>query len=144
MSILKQQVSSSSIFVSFFIVMIYIFSVNIKLIHFLLWTKGSHQSSNFYTFECSGENLPNSSCHFPNASQLFFKFCITLQCHERKLLCTFLAQTIYTLLKRSTLKLKFLRLPSALVKIRRTLHVNFEMASQFLLKFCIIFHCHDT
>ena len=34
--------------------------------HFLLWTKWSHESTNFDTFKCSDENLPNSSCHFPN------------------------------------------------------------------------------
>ena len=49
---------------SFFIVMTHDSSVNFKLINFLLWTKGSHQSPNFDTFECSGENLPNSSCQF--------------------------------------------------------------------------------
>ena len=66
MSILKRQVSSSSIFVSFFTVMTHNFSLNFKLIHFLLWTIGSHQSSNSDTFKCSAENLPNSSCHFPS------------------------------------------------------------------------------
>ena len=114
MSILKRQVSSFSSFVSFFIVMTHNFSVNFKLIHFLLWTKGSHQSSNFDTFECSGENLSDSSCHFPSNKSIFVnlvnvnfettsrflsKFCIPLQFHERWLLCTFLAQRIYTLLK---------------------------------------------
>ena len=49
---------------SFFIVITHDCSVNFKLINFLLWTKGSHQSPNFDTFECSGENLPNSSCQF--------------------------------------------------------------------------------
>ena len=34
--------------------------------HFLLWTKGSHESTNFDTFKCSDENLLNSPCHFPN------------------------------------------------------------------------------
>ena len=61
MSILKRQVGSSSIFVSFFIVMTHNAYVNFKLIHFLLWTIGSHQSSNSDTFKCSDENLPNSS-----------------------------------------------------------------------------------
>ena len=73
MSILKRQVSSSSIFVSFFIVMTHNSSVNFKVIHFLLWAKGSHQSSNFDTFECSGENLPNSSCHFPSNKSVFLQ-----------------------------------------------------------------------
>ena len=66
MLILKQQVNSSSNFASFFIVMTHNSSVNFKLIHFLLWIKGSHQSPNFETFECAGENLRNSSCHLPN------------------------------------------------------------------------------
>ena len=55
----------------FFNVMIHNSSVNSKLIHFLLWTKESHQSPNFDTFKCSGENLPNSSCHFSNHKLVF-------------------------------------------------------------------------
>ena len=72
-SILKRQVSSCWIFVSFFVAMTHNSIVNLKLIHFLLWTKGSYQSSNFDTFECSGENLPNSSCHFPNDKSVFLQ-----------------------------------------------------------------------
>ena len=66
MSILKWQVNSSSNFASFFNVMTHNFSVDFKLTFFLLWIKGSHQYANFETFNCSGENLPYSSCHFPN------------------------------------------------------------------------------
>ena len=73
MPILKQQVSSSSIFVSFFIVMTHNSTENFKLIYFLLWAKISYQSSNFDTVECSGENLPNSSCHFPNDKSVFLQ-----------------------------------------------------------------------
>ena len=64
MSILNWQVNFSSNFASFFIVMTYNSPVNFKLIHFLLWIKGSHQSPAFETFNFSGENLPNSSYHF--------------------------------------------------------------------------------
>ena len=77
-------------------------------------------------------------------SRFLSKFCIPLQFRERLFLCTFLAQTIYTLLKRSTLKWKSLRLSSYQVKIHQIPHVNFEMTSQFLFKFCIILHCHNT
>ena len=73
MSILKRQVSCSSNFVSFFIVMTHNSSVNFKVIHSLLWTKGSHQSSNFDTFECSGENLPNFSNLFSNQKSFFLQ-----------------------------------------------------------------------
>ena len=38
--------------------------------HFLLWEKASHQSPNFNT---SGENLPNSSYHFPNYKSVFLQ-----------------------------------------------------------------------
>ena len=71
-SILKRQVSPS-IFVSFFTVMTPNSSVNSKLIHFLLRTKGSHQSSNCDSFECSGENLLNSSCYFPGKKSVFLQ-----------------------------------------------------------------------
>ena len=85
-----------------------------------------------------------SYVNFETMSWFLSKFCIALQFHEKLLLCTFLAQKIYTLLKRSTLKWKFSRLSRARVKIHQISHVNFEMTSQFLFKFCIIIHCHDT
>ena len=52
-SILKRQVNSSSIFVSFFIVMTHNSTENLKFIHFLFWIKESHQRPNFDTLECS-------------------------------------------------------------------------------------------
>ena len=67
MSILKRQVNSDfSNFASFFI-------LNFKLIHFLLWIKGSHQSPNFEMFKCCVKNLPYSSCHFPNHKPVFLQ-----------------------------------------------------------------------
>ena len=71
-SVLKQQVNSSSSFASFFIVMKHTSSVNFNLINVLLWIKGSYQSPNFETFECSGKNFLNSSCHFLNHKSVFF------------------------------------------------------------------------
>ena len=47
MSVLNWQISSSSIFASFFIVITQNFPVNFKLIHFLHWIKGYHQNSHF-------------------------------------------------------------------------------------------------
>ena len=73
MSVLEWQVNSSSNFALFFIAMTHNSSVNFKVIPFLLWTKGSHQSSNFDTFKCSGENLQNSSCHFPSNKSVFLQ-----------------------------------------------------------------------
>ena len=56
---------------AFFIVMTHNSSANFKAIHFLLWTKGSHQSPNFDTLKCSGENLPNFSSLFSNHKSVF-------------------------------------------------------------------------
>ena len=58
---------------------------------------------------------PLKFCQIPHVilestNQFFFKFCISLQCHQTKLRYTFLAQTLYTLFKRNLLKCKFLRL----------------------------------
>ena len=55
-----------------------------------------------------------------------------------------LAQTFYALVKSSPLKCKLLRFSSAWAKIRQIPHVNFELAGQFLFKFCIIPHFHGT
>ena len=70
---LKWQINSSSNFASFLTVMTHSSSVNFKLIHFLLWTKGLYQSPNFDIFECSGKNLLNSSCHFSNHKWVFLQ-----------------------------------------------------------------------
>ena len=73
MSVLKWQVNSSLTFVLFFISMAHNSSVNFKIIPFLLWAKGSHQSPNFDTFKCSGENLPNFSILFSNHKSVFLQ-----------------------------------------------------------------------
>ena len=73
MSVLKWKVNSSSSFSLFFIVMTHNSSVNFQVIPFLDWTKGSHQSSNFDTFEYSGENFQNSSCHFLSNKSVFLQ-----------------------------------------------------------------------
>ena len=55
--------------------------------------------------------------NFETTSRFLSKFCIRLQFHERVVHCTFLDQTIYTLIIRSSLKCTSLRLSSAQVKI---------------------------
>ena len=141
MSILKWQVNSSSNFASFFIVMTQNSPVNFKLIHFLLWIKGPHQSPNFKTFQCSGENFLNSSCHFWKYKSVFDQVLhqSSVPSNVTPLYLIYLKHYIYTLVKGSPLKCKFLRFLSARVKIDRSPHLNFETASQFLFQFCIVF-----
>ena len=73
MSVLKWQVNSSSNFALLFIVMAYNSSANFKVIPFLIWTKGSHQSPNFSTFKCSHENLPKFSSLYSSHKSVFLQ-----------------------------------------------------------------------
>ena len=144
MSVLKQQVNSSSDFSSFVFVITYNSTVNFKLMHFLLWTKRSHENTNFDIFKCSDENLLNFSCHFWKHKSVFLQMLHQYSVPSSKTLLYFLVQTWYTLFKRSPLKCKFFRFLSARAKIRQIPHVSFETTSQFPFKFCVIRHCHDT
>ena len=94
-SILKPHVNSSPNFASFFIVKTCNFSVNFNLIHFLLWIKGSHQSLNCETFECSGENLPNCSGHFPNHKSIFLQIVHHPSVSQKIIPVYFLSSNIY-------------------------------------------------
>ena len=142
MSILKRQVSYSSIFVSFFIVMTGNSTVNLKLTHFLLWTKWSYQSSDFDTFKCSGENLQNSSCHFPSNKSVFLQILHHCSMSWKITPLFFSSNNIYFAHKES-LKWKSLRLSSPEVKICQIPYGNFETASRFLPKFCIPLQFHE-
>ena len=134
-SILKRKVSSSSVFVSLFIVMTHNSSVNFKVIHFPIWAKVSHQSSNFDTLECSDQKIFMSfSKQQVSFSSNFASFFDVMKDNSSLL---FLVQAIYTLLKRNPLKWKSLRLLSAHVKICKIPYVNIETTSWFLSRFCI-------
>ena len=143
MPILKRQVSSSLNFVSLFSFMKDNFYVLFSSNNIYFAQKESIKVKVLETFECSGQNLSNSFCQFWNGNsipvQILHPYSISSEINPLH----FLAQAIYTLLKRSTLKWNFLRLSSARIKICQIPHVNFEMTSQFLFKFCIILHCHD-
>ena len=47
---------------------------------------------------------------YETTSQFFFKFYITVQCHEKQLFCTFLSETLYDLDKKNPSKCKILDL----------------------------------
>ena len=70
----------------------------------------------FETFKCSRQNLLNSLCQFWNDKSIPLQILYTCSVSWRLLLCTFLAQAIYALVKRTKLKWKSLRLSSAGIK----------------------------
>ena len=68
--------------------------------HFILWTKGSIENTNFDIFKCPDENLPNSSSHFPQVS-FSSNFALLFSVMKHTPLHTFLGQTLYTLQKET-------------------------------------------
>ena len=95
-------------------------------------------------FQLVNKNLPNSSCHFRKYKSVCLQILHQSSVQSNiTLLYFFLAQTLYTLVKSNSLKLKFLRFLSAQVKIHQIPHINFELTSRILFKFCIIFPSHD-
>ena len=71
----------------------------------ILWTKIAHQSEVFGLLSgwVKTHQIPNVI--FESTSQIFFKLCITLQCHETYFY-TFLAKTLYDFYKRKPSKCK--------------------------------------
>ena len=97
----------------------------------------------FETFECLGEFCQIPYANFETTIRFLSKFCIPLHFHEKLFLCTFLAQTIYNLLKRSLLKWKSLTILSTQFEICEIPYTNFEITSQFLSIFCIPLQLHE-
>ena len=75
---------------------------------------------------------------FPSSSASIF----SVMKHNSSVLF-FISNIIY-FGSRSQLKSKIFRFLSVWVKIPQIPYVNFQMTSQFLFKFCIILHGHDT
>ena len=79
--------------------------------HFIFWAKRSYQSPIFDTSKYSVENLPNSSCHFPNHKSLFFSnFAWFFSVLKNNSSFLFLGQMLYTFKEMDRSKCKFLRL----------------------------------
>ena len=144
LSVLKWQVNSSSNFVLFFIVMTHYSSVNLKVILFLLWTIGPHQSRNFDSFRCPGENLPNFSSFFSNYKSVFLQNVHKSSVSWKITPLYFCSSNNKYFGHKEPIKTKVFLDLSARVKICEVPCVNFKMTSQFLFNFCIILLCHDT
>ena len=123
-SILKQQVNSSSNFASFFIVTAHNSSVNFKLIHFLLWVKGSYQSQIF--------RLLSALLKFAKFLMSFFKPHVTFSSNFSSLLnvlkdnsSVFFSSKVMYFAQKEQMKVETWRILSAQVKIHQIL-VMFE------------------
>ena len=97
----------------------------------------------FETFECSGQNLSNSLCQFLNKSiplQILYPNSVLWKIIP---LYFFSSNNMY-FTQNGFSKVKSFETFTCLGQnLSNSWHVNFEMASQFLFKFCIILYCHD-
>ena len=143
MSILKRQVNSPSNFASFFIVMTKNSPVNFKLIHFLLWIKESHQSTNFETFKCSRESFPNSSCNFWKQKSVFLQILHQYSVPSNITPLYFLSWSIIYFGQKQLSKGKIFEIFVCLGQSLLNSSCQF-WTSQFLFKFCIVLYCHNT
>ena len=75
---------------------------------------------------------------FSDFSLLDLKFWITLQCHERKLLCIFLAEYLYAIDKSSASKSKSSDLPLLASKFTKFIVSFFESKIQFFSNFAAL------
>ena len=122
------------------ITLLYFFSSN----NIYFTQKEPIRLKSFETSECSGQNLSNSLCQFWNDKSIPLQIlCLSSVSWKITPLYYFLAQAVHTLLKRSLLKWKFLKLPIALVKFYQIPYVIFETTSWFLSKFFIPLQFHE-
>ena len=140
MSVLKWQVNSSLNFALFFTAMTHNSSVNFKVIPFLLWTKGSHQSLNFDTFKCSSENVPNF-CHFSNNKSVFLQILKHSLVPWKVTPQYFFRSNIKYFDNRNQWKRTFL---SVQVTFYHFLVIFEQTTDQFFFKFCINLQGHET
>ena len=119
-------------------------SENSAHIHFLLCTKGSHQSTNFYAFECSGENSPNSSSHFPNHKSVFLQISHHSSLSWKISTLYFLISTIICFGHKESIKVQIVETFECLSQMCQIYHANFETTIQFPFNVFIILQFQYT
>ena len=141
MSILKGQVDTYPNFVSLFSFMednsLYFLSSNNT--YFAL--KGPIKVKMFETFDCSGQNVSNSLCQFWKDKSIPLQILYPSSVSQKITpLYFFSSNNIYFAQKKDT-KIKFSgqNLPNS-----APCQFWNDLKSQFLFKFCIILHGHDT
>ena len=122
-----------------YMVMIHNSSVNSKLIHFLLWIKGSHQSPILQFFKCSGRNLLYSSCHFPNHKSIFLQILHHSSVSWKVTPLYFFSSKFIYFAQKEHIRVKLLRLLSTRANIHQNF-IIFETTNQFSLNFALLFN----
>ena len=105
-----------------------------KLKQYIPWSKEPIEEQIFQIFECSSQNMSNSLCQFSKYKSVFLQILHkSLVSQKITSLYCFRLNIIYFGHKKP-IKKQFLK----------NFSCQFKTTSQFLFKFCIILHCHET
>ena len=138
--------TTSQFFFRFFIILRFIThnsSENLQLMHFLLWTKGSHESANFDTFKCSDENLPKCSCHFPKRKSVFLQILNDSSVSRNITPLYIFRSNVVHFAQKGPIKVHILQICYCSDQNSRFL-VIFETKNWLFFKFCTSFQYHKT
>ena len=99
--------------------------------YFLVWTKGSHQSSNFDIFKCSGENSPKFLMSFPNHKSVFLQIRrdSSVSCKITRL--HFFRSNMLYLAQNEPIKMEIFEKPNFLSLFKQQISFSSNFASLF-------------
>ena len=118
---------------------LHFFSSNILYFHQKQLIKGQI----FEIFECSGENLRNSLCHFPNHKSVFLQILHDSSVSWKITPLYFFRSKVIYFVRKGLMKVQILEILSAQIKIHQIL-VIFETTNWFFFKFFINLQYHET
>ena len=110
--------------------------------HFLLWTKGPMKIPILTLWNVLMKICQILHVIFQTTSQLFFKFCLTLQCHEIYSSVLFYVKRCILCTKETNQSANFLDFLVLWSKFTKFL--SFLTKNKFLFKFCTSLWYHET
>ena len=98
----------------------------------------------YETFESPDQNLSNSLCQFLNGKSIPLQILYTYSISWKITPLYFFSSNNIYFVQKEHIKMKiFETFKCTGQNSSNSWHVNFEMTSPFLSRFCIILHCHD-
>ena len=106
-------------------------------------SKGAYESETCWDFRVLRSNFSSSLCQFWNHKLIPLQVLHSSSVSWKITPLYFFNSSDIYFAQKEPIKINFLRLSSPQVKLCQIPHVNFDMTSRFLFKFCLIIHCHD-
>ena len=111
---------------------------------FLFWYSSIILLSKMKSLFSACESLPNLSCHFGKHKSVFLQILHQSSVPANITSQYFFSSNIIYLGQKDLIKVQIFETFECSIQVLSKCGLNFEITSQFLFKFCIILHCHDT